>query len=291
MPSKRTRRAAEANTPPVEEKPLSTPRAAGLLGVTPDQFRQLAENIDLKPSAYYKNPHYRSGPECPLWPADVVRALVGGADVAAVLERARRLREAKATAPARRQATFAKRYPDYRLALPATAEALFSLNRYAKHRSCTRDHRDDIYDLKNGFVRLLCEVGCVRGARLHTTERAGLKCNRCGGAGGYEDDEFDEFDQFEEDEGCRKCFGTGWYRPPTTLEFIAFRFEVGGKRYSWHQPRELVNWPVELTEGVDAWELEDVEKPLSMSRERFAEAKELIRFVLAQYQAVIRPAG
>jgi hypothetical protein len=59
-------------------------------------------------------------------------------------ERSRRAREARQTAPQRRKAKLAKRYPDPRQAIPAAAEALFLLNRYAKPASCTRDHHDEI---------------------------------------------------------------------------------------------------------------------------------------------------
>jgi hypothetical protein len=30
--------------------------------------------------------------------------------------------------------------------------------------------------------------------------------------------------------------------PELRLEFLAFRFDIAGRRHTWHQPREIVSW-------------------------------------------------
>src|SRR5690242_17997501 len=73
---------------------MGTPRAAELLGITPDQFRRLAKRIGLQAQDWYRNPYYRSGPMCPLWASQAIERLVGSAEVAAVHEQSRHLAEA-----------------------------------------------------------------------------------------------------------------------------------------------------------------------------------------------------
>jgi hypothetical protein len=44
---------------------------------------------------------------------------------------------------------------------------------------------------------------------------------------------------------CEKCDNTGWYRLHNLYRFV---FEIGGRRYVWHQPESLVTWPVTVTD-------------------------------------------
>jgi hypothetical protein len=277
---------------------VGTPTAAEMLGINPDQFRRLAKKLQLEATDYYRNPHYRSGPLCPLWDAARIRALVDSPEVAAVKERARKQQEGRDTAPARREAAMAKRYQDYRQAIPKAAEALFSLNRYAKHRSCTRDHREEIYDLKNDFIRVLCEIGIPYVARQHTIPQEGKKCWGCNGTGKpkpsdrwYEhpdnDCDLDDFlDGLNDMDACGRCGGSGWYQQPGTRVFIAFRFTIGDQTYSWHQPGELVTWPVIHTGGESSdWLPDGPEKPVELPSRKFAEAKALIAFVIDRHSA------
>ena len=152
---------------------LSTPAAAELLGITAEQFRALAKRLGWQPEDEYENPHSRRGQMCPLWAPENVRSLVGGQEIAAIKQRTARLAEAKATKPARRLESLTRRFPRWRDAIPAAAEAMFNLNRYAKWKACTNDHKNEIYHLKNRFVCLLYEDHLDIGARLHTIEREG----------------------------------------------------------------------------------------------------------------------
>jgi hypothetical protein len=68
--------------------------------------------------------------------------------------------------------------------------------------------------------------------------------------------------------------------------YIAFRFQIQGKSYAWHQPTFLVTWPIVEAESIDRgqWEPEQ-EKPLNLSPRKFAEAKALVRYVLERAKA------
>lgn len=267
-------------------------RTAGeRLGLTPAQFLRLAKKLGVQPEGWYQNPHYRSGPDCPLWPPEVVEKLAGSAEVQSLLDRSQKIKEGRERKAAERLARLQAQYPDrkavvetfepnldgepgidpgeqysgWRDALGPAAEAMFNLNRYAKWERCSAAHREEIYTLKNEFVRLLYDLGLAVEARLHKVRQEGLECWGCDGM------------------GCEKCGGSGWYRPRGHLRYIAFRFKIGEKLYSWHQPQHLVNWKVEFTPNVDqqTWQPEG-EKPVNLPARQFADAKALIRFVLEQ---------
>lgn len=75
----------------------------------------------------------------------------------------------------------------------------------------------------------------------------------------------------------RSCPSSGW-------RFVAFRFELDGRSYTWHQPEELVRWDysaVPQYQDANDWQPE-AERPLELSRRQFAQTKALIRWVLAR---------
>ena len=109
------------------------------------------------------------------------------------------------------------------------AEMMFHLNVTARNM---RRHpiTDEIYELKNGLVKYLYQQGYCVEVKLHSQKRI---CHSCGGDGIYWNGE-----------ECYKCDGTGVY---AVTQLYAFRFDVHGKRYSWHQLKKLVDYPIELT--------------------------------------------
>lgn len=160
-----------------------------------------------------------------------------------------------------RMRAFGERYGDWRAALPDACAAMFSLNRAAKHPGYRVD-RLVIYGLKDGLIELLhgtpgfC-VGCFR----HLVR---YPCWSCDGA------------------GCGRCGGNGVHH---ILGFICFQFVVRGQAYCWHQPESLVRFPVRFTEEAKYWDGGAGEKPVGMRRAKFAEAKDLVRWVLARAAA------
>jgi hypothetical protein len=281
---------------------ISISAGAELLGITPAQFRRLMERRKIEPTDWYTNPNHRSGPPCPLWPIRRVRALVGKPAVEEVRERSQKLKVAKQTAPAGRRERLARRYPDPHQAIPAAAEALFSLNRYTKRSRCNREHRDEIYALKSDLVRLLYARGYASDVHEHHRDRPGRLCRRgCRPMTAEQLAAFDAMPRVQvdhdhdtsrlhshhnDDEGewfddvCRRCEGTGWYRRPGTDVFVVFHFQVEGQFYCWHQPVEWVDWPYEVTAEAQPWSNVQEEKPIVIPARKFANAKALIRFVV-----------
>jgi hypothetical protein len=105
---------------------------------------------------------------------------------------------------------FTRRYRERNTAeaIAKACEAMFALNRYAKH-SCT--HSDEIYSVKNRLLELLWDQGfCVQAhlARSPGDPYQGLPGN----------------------------------------QYWAFRFSVAGVTYSWHQPRRHAFWASERGE-------------------------------------------
>lgn len=228
------------------------------------------------------------------WTAAAVKSLLGPADdtvqvrrgawflkkhlyerarVTAAMERPEFLaialrRKAKAEAPARRRAQFEAFYADHRAAFADAAKGLHALNRYAKWRECSLEHRTEIYDLKNRFVELLYREGHCTACWIHQQVLPPKLCRECGGDSPKWTDDW-----------CERCANSGEYLPAKTLHFYCFQFAVG-RGYTWHQPDKLVRFPVSVTEPPKQWEGVIKEKPLSMPRTEFARAKELLRWVL-----------
>jgi len=147
---------------------------------------------------------------------------------------------------------------------------MFNLNRYAKHRTCTHEHRNAIYELKNQFVRMRHEQGLADRIYKHVLRFDQKICFRCGGTG---------IDRWYDDE-CDHCDGNGVYEEARTLEFVVFSFLVDETRYTWHQPIELVDWPYQFDSFPNGARVPGLEKPVELKPTQFAEAEDLIRFTL-----------
>ena len=126
-------------------------------------------------------------------------------------------------------------------ALRRACDAMFALNRHARclAKCAVKRH---IYDLKSPFLRMLYDFGYCR--QVQEQEQI-LTCSACGGSCEYVD---------EDDDGypinygsCRKCAGTGIY---AIYDLYCFTFVVQGQRYSWHQPANMVDWPVKLSDST-----------------------------------------
>jgi hypothetical protein len=110
------------------------------------------------------------------------------------------------------------------------ARCLWHLNRHARH--CDYAHRAAIYTLKTSLIQSFYEQGYCIAARRQAQH---LECWSCDGTGDY-------WGSGELD--CYKCDGTGIYR---TYYLICFVFNVHGRHYIWHQPEDLVAFPVTLS--------------------------------------------
>ncbi|MCK6472706.1 MAG: hypothetical protein L6R28_13260 [Planctomycetes bacterium] len=254
-------------------------------GLTDRLIRMLGE-----PDERVLNPHYRSGPKASLYAVARVKKFIREhAPEIAALEQ-RRAKQAQAQAQRVKEATEAderemvRKYPSWKDALPDAAAAMFNLNRFAKHRSCGAAQSSYIYCLKSRFVHLLYRIGCCEAAHLHLAQREGKVCYGCDGSGKpFYDDEYDNSGC-----PCYRCNGSGWYKPPSTIELVYFRFLVGGKTYSWHQPKDSVSFECHLAEATSDWVPDRGEKALTISETQIPEAEKLVRFVLARADADAR---
>ncbi|MEO8182923.1 MAG: hypothetical protein ABI895_29175 [Deltaproteobacteria bacterium] len=164
-----------------------------------------------------------------------------------------------------------RKYGTPSAAVADAAESLFSLNRYAKHTTCTAKNRDDIYGLKNRFIVWLVERCYLRGWGHHEIVKPEkiLECYCMAYGVG----------------GCHRCDHTGVHRrlPELVLRFVVLRFVIGEKTYTWHQPAESITFEyspkaAQLVDAAD-WAPER-DKPIEMPRSRFAKAKALLRWVM-----------
>lgn len=188
------------------------------------------------------------------------------------LERKRTRKKLKAYAA--RQAELEQlraRYPGWRDALADAAESLVALNRLAYG---DRERGPTIYSAKNRLVELLYREGLCERVEIHVQEQPGKRCYACDGEG--------VTDCYDHDAPeCHRCFGTGWYLPPRTVRLYAFYFSIGGRKYSWHQPADLVTWPVEVTtEPRPMPPLPSVREHGLVSAVAVEDAMEVVRVVL-----------
>ena len=115
---------------------------------------------------------------------------------------------------------------------------MWQLNRHV--RGAGRSTAGQIYDLKNHLVRIFYQRGLCASASLQVQKMECWDCNGTGETG------------WVDSEPCWKCGGTGVYRQHVLFRFV---FDVGGKRYVWHQPKSLVTWPVTVAmAGLGAYE-------------------------------------
>lgn len=244
---------------------LATREASAELGLTSTQFLKLTKQVNMTAAGWYVNPYYRSGPKCPLWAKEDLVKLKGTPELAALMGRAAKTRESKENKAVARKIALEQQFPDWQAALPLAARHMFNLNRYAKWERCSAAHRNEIYALKNEFLRVLYENGFVNEVSLRFIDRPGKLCWECEGV------------------GCGCCRYTGYYRKPDKLFYYSFRLTIDAVEYAWHQPRNLVKWRVVLPASAkpEPWAQEPKEeKPVDLSPGEFADAKAVIRYII-----------
>ena len=230
--------------------------------------RRLIDMLLGAPDRLAPNPRYRRAAPMRLYALDRVETAEKAEaflEHLALLER----REAQFVgAGQRRRAGFARKWASWLEALPAACEAMFNLNRYAKWGSCSSAHRDAIYGLKNQLVKLLYERNFCEAAWLHEVTQPVGCCFACNGEG------VDWSDAL-----CGKCGGSGGYVAP--VRRLCFTFLVAGQRYTWHQPMDSLSFEPVYTDKAKSWVDGIGEKPVELAAKKFAEAKELVAWVLA----------
>lgn len=223
------------------------------------------------------NPHYRKAPPMRLYDVSRVAEAAKSPEFLAWLEAKRKRQEKAEQTHAARFEKFFRKYGDWKAALGDGCEYLFSLNRYAKHPSCTNDHREAIYALKTDIVELLYKHGYATECFDHLQQLPGRKCFGCNGTGIWSGSWRNDL--------CRRCDGSGLWGEPFTLRLVCFRFSVGGKAYCWHQPEDLVCFTYEETANPSDWKPGSDVKAVALSSAKFAAAKDLLRWIIAEATA------
>lgn len=158
---------------------------------------------------------------------------------------------------------FEKKYDCKRDALLDAAHAMFNLNRFCKHRKCTKSERNYIYMLKNDFVEFLYKRGHSTDVGIHRLDRDALICWGCDGF------------------GCKRCGYTGEYMPPDHIEYVVFHFEIDGVPFCWHQPQQSIDYEFEITKQGES--MPDIPvKGLEIETKKFQKKKSiaLVKWVM-----------
>ncbi|GMV83737.1 MAG: hypothetical protein AMXMBFR7_49210 [Planctomycetota bacterium] len=181
-----------------------------------------------------------------------------------------------------RFARFARKYKDWRRALPDAVHAMQNMNRYVKRRQCRKSQRTEVYELKNRLIQFLYEEAYTCSVVRHVITSGGLDCRRCAGSG-KEGWSSRDWGGDVADHPCPFCGGTGWYRAPSDRMYVCFEFKVGEQTYGWHQPEDSLTFEYKLTSTDPPKSIVlDMERPLDMKPSQFAQAKALVRWVLSK---------
>jgi hypothetical protein len=119
-------------------------------------------------------------------------------------------------------------------ALPSMA--MWRLNHYAGSGRPSWNTKRYLYSLKNIFIQMLYERSYCLYVNLDTQHIP------CWHTRAYNDGR---------DDYCPKCDNTDIYRIVHLYKFV---FEIGDLHYSWHQPVDLVDYPVKLDMGGKKFE-------------------------------------
>ena len=138
----------------------------------------------------------------------------------------------------------ADKYGKVSEAIPEALDSLRRLNRYIYGLPSRSTQKIRIYSHKNKLVELIYRLGLVQRIEIHEQvlpEKKCFcvtgKCQGCGGSGGC----YGTCYRCGGTGVCSKCSGTGVYLPEKRVQHHCF-YIVGG--YSFHQPSELVTWPI-----------------------------------------------
>jgi hypothetical protein len=224
--------------------------ALKVLGLTANAF----DKLSVEPVKVVRNPHYRNQ-QSYLYDKEQIHNLRNTPEVLALKPTKRK--------PKDWSGIFYKRYPDETDAINAACFALFNLNRYAKHQSCSKRNKEEVYILKNKLIEWLYHAGYCQSVGIHKPIEK--ECFTCYGSG-----------QWHDGSECFKCDGTGIYKGAS---FFVFRFNVDGQNYCWHQPMESISFHPDITSATDTINETEV-KPLEISKSKLAESKALLKWVI-----------
>lgn len=138
-------------------------------------------------------------------------------------------------------------------------ETADKLCRFAKDPTCIQERREEIYTLKNILLKTLWKKknDLFQGVWLHSSRPNHQICWQCKGSGisnnGYLP--------------CRKCRGTGRWKPSERMVLTVFAIRCGNYTTTWHIPsivvRRIFGTTLVMTDdliGIGKWIASDVDK-------------------------------
>lgn len=156
---------------------------------------------------------------------------------------------------------FKEEFPTVNDCIIQSAKLLYSLNRFAKYRYCSS--KEEIYALKNVLIKIFCDFGFVKNIKTHHQKTDGKICFACEG------------------EGCERCYD-GYFILPTTLKFLLFECEFNNEKYSWHQPKNLVNFKLPFTPSNPEYiDLPFEEKPIFLEIQEIPKAIRFLKYTIS----------
>lgn len=238
--------------------------AANKLGISITQFNRL----DIPVSKITRNP-YGGDSYSSLYDPALIDSLMDHKEVVKLRERSEKAKKAFQNRKAKDYISiFDRKYDSIEEVRMEAANALFNLNRYTKHTSCSRQHKNEIYRLKYRLIESLYNEGFCTSCYLHKLKRPALECHYCGGTG-----------YLLYGDRCMACWGTGILKEEKIISFVVFNFEIEGQSYCWHMPKEEVQFDFETTDNEGILNRTEV-KEINLKKAKFKEAKEIIKYYL-----------
>lgn len=227
--------------------------AAQMLGIPVKKF----DLLQIEPIKIIKNPHYRRMNSY-LYDKAIIEKLIDSPEVKKLIPKKREKKDWNKIFDAKYNS------PRNENALTDVCIALFNLNRYAKHKSCTRRNKEEIYNLKNEVIRILYQSGYCVSTYKHILEFESKECRTCNGTG------------MKRGVFCYDCEGSGEITFDPS-EFIVFVFGINNEKYVWHQPEEYIRFSFELT-GNEEKINKTEEKPIDIPKRKLSDFKALLKW-------------
>lgn len=238
--------------------------ALDLLRISAKRF----DSLGILPVETVCNPHNRSKTSY-LYDLSAIENLIGTPEIVAM--------QALPRTAVDYFSLFEDKYDEPQDAISDAAQGLFSLNRYCKHKSCSLKNREEIYELKGRFIKVLYEKGYCYCVKLQIIPGWKETCRRCDGEG----------EIFDLDVGfdtvCDVCGGSG-KRIIDDRKIYLFSFQVGQQRYSWHTPENKLSFAPVINDTEIIGKYVSETKQIDMAKSKMKEYKELIRWVLYKFE-------
>lgn len=224
--------------------------AIAILGLTKSSFKKL----NISPVKVVRNPHHKKT-QAYLYDQIIIENMVDTPHVIALRSKLRKNKDYNTI--------FNEKYFSYKDAIEDAATAMYQLNKYTKNYLCPQLQKNNIYNLKNKFIKFLYENNFCVESYIHVQTLPKRFCKYCGG------------------EGCDECDDTGVYLNSLQVEHYVFKFKINEQFFTWHLPKNCVNFSIKEA-NLSVSEMNDT-KVSTIKPNKIKEKKLLIEWVLDRY--------